>query len=62
MYIRYIFYGCSKLTILPDISKWDISNVNDISYMFYDCSSLIELPDISTWNTNNIYFYIFIKE
>ena len=49
-----IFYGCSSLKKLPDISKWDMKNVKDISYMFYLCSSLISLPDISKWNTQNI--------
>ena len=49
-----MFYGCSKITELPDISKWNITNINDISFMFYNCSSLTELPDISKWNTINI--------
>ena len=42
------------LKILPDISKWDIHNVSDISYLFAECSSLKSLPDISNWNTSNI--------
>ena len=33
-YIRYMFYGCSKLTKLPDISKLDIKDTNDISFFF----------------------------
>ena len=46
LYIRYMFYGCTNIIKLPDISKWDVSNSDDISFMFYDCSSLTELPDI----------------
>ena len=38
---------------LPDISKWNISNVEDMSCMFYGCNSLNSLPDISKWNTSN---------
>ena len=50
----YMFYGCSSLISLPDISKWDTKNVTDISSMFEGCSSLISLPDISKWNTNKV--------
>ena len=38
---------CSSLISLPDISKWDTKNVNNMSYMFYKCSSLKSLPDLS---------------
>ena len=44
----------SKLTLLPDISEWDTSNVNSMNNMFYDCSSLLSLPDISNWDTSNV--------
>ena len=52
--MKYMFAYCSKLTSLPDISKWDISNTKFINCMFYNCSSLTKLPDISKWNTKNI--------
>ena len=52
--MSYMFYGCSSLSSLPDISKWNFNNVIDMSYMFYGCSSLSSLPDISKWNTNNV--------
>jgi len=48
--LSYLFYGCSSLKELPDISKWDLSFVINIRYLFYGCSSLKELPDISRWN------------
>ena len=47
IYIRYIFYNCHSIESIPDISKWDLTNVHDLSYMFYGCSSLKSLPDIS---------------
>ena len=52
--MSYMFYGCSSLISLPDISKWNTNNVTDMNYMFYECSSLITLPDISKWNTNKV--------
>ena len=32
-----MFYGCSSLISLPDLSEWNTSNVNDRSSMFYEC-------------------------
>ena len=49
-----MFCGCSSLLSLPDISKWNTSNVNNISYIFYNCSSLSKLPDISKWNLKKV--------
>ena len=46
--------GCSSLSSLPDISKWNTNNVTDMSYMFSNCTSLSSLPDISKWNNNNV--------
>ena len=56
-----MFYGCSNLKSLPDISKWDISKVTQCDILFGNCESLESLPDISKWNTSNINRYsIFI--
>ena len=52
--MRLIFYGCSSLSSLPDISKWNTNNAIYMRYMFYGCSLLSSLPDISKWNTNNV--------
>ena len=52
--MSYMFYRCSSLSSLPDISKWNTNNVTNMCYMFNYCSSLSLLPDISKWNTNNI--------
>ena len=49
-----MFLGCSSLSSLQDISKWNTNNVTNMSNMFYYCSSLSSLPDISKWNTNNV--------
>ena len=50
-----MFYECSSLKSLPDISYWNTNDLFDLSSMFYKCSSLISLPDISKWNTKNVY-------
>ena len=42
------------MKILPDISKWNTSNIFFLSFLFYECSFLKELPDISKWNVNNV--------
>jgi len=49
-----MFYNCKSLFSLPNISKWNIENVNDLSFLFCKCSSLLDLPDISKWNTKNV--------
>ena len=43
------------LKSLPNISKWNTSNVNDMREMFYKCDSLISLPDISKWNNSHVF-------
>ena len=52
--MSYMFYNCTSLLSLPDISEWDTENVTNMSYMFYDCESLSSLPDISKWKTDNV--------
>ena len=39
---------------LPDISKWNINNVTDMSGLFSECSSLEFLPNISKWNISKV--------
>ena len=49
-----MFYNCTGLSNLPDISKWNTNNVNNMSNMFYKCTSLSTLPDLSKWNTKKV--------
>ena len=49
-----MFFGCTSLSSLPNISKWNTNKVTNMSSMFNGCSSLSSLPDISKWNTNNV--------
>ena len=36
----------------PDISKWVVSDVNDMSYMFYNCTNFN--CDISSWDVSGV--------
>ena len=47
-----MFDNCSKLSSLPDISKWNTENITDMKAMFNKCSKLSPLPDISKQNIN----------
>ena len=42
-----VFYGCELLLIIPDISKWKVNKVTNISNLFNFCYSLLSIPDIS---------------
>ena len=50
----YMFYECSSLIELPDISNWNTKRVTNMNSMFSGCSSLTSLPDISKWKLHNV--------
>ena len=52
--INDLFYGCSSLKSLPDISKWNTQNIENTEGLFYECNNLMILPDISKWNISNV--------
>ena len=39
-----MFYECESLSSLPDMSKWNTSNVTDMSEMFYGCNESLKIP------------------
>ena len=43
-----MFNGCNSLISLPDLSKWNTSNVNYMSEMFIGCVNLIILSNINS--------------
>jgi len=49
-----LFYNCSSLSSLPDISKWNTKKVTSFNLMFAKCASLISIPDISKWKTKKL--------
>lgn len=48
----YMFDGCKSLTTL-DVSKWNTSQVTNMSCIFGGCYSLTPL-DVSKWNTSSV--------
>ena len=50
-----MFKDCFSLSALPDIGKWDTSQVTDMSGLFWKCSTLIHISHgISNWNMINV--------
>jgi len=52
--MSFMFYKCSSLISLPELSRLNSNNVTKINSIFSGCSSLLKLPDISNWNTKNV--------
>ena len=48
-----MFYSCSSLISLPDISKWNLKNIKKLESIFENCSLLTFLPNISKWKFKN---------
>ena len=42
--MSYMFYGCNSLSSLPDLSKWNTSNVTNMNYMFDGCNKDLNYP------------------
>ena len=53
-----MFYKCSSLLSLPDISKWNTNNVNQMTDMLSSCSRLSSLPDISKWKLIELVIWV----
>ena len=49
-----MFSNCKSLISLPNISKWNLTNVVNMSYLFSYCESLLSLPDLSRWDIFNL--------
>ena len=43
-----MFSGCNSLISLPDLSKWNTSNVENMSHMFSGCVNLIIHSNINS--------------
>ena len=49
-----MFAKCNDIISLPDIDKWNTSNVIDMRGIFWGCDLLQKIPDISKLNTENV--------
>ena len=45
-YFRCMFDGCSSLSDIKGLEKWNVSNGNNFSYMFSGCSSLSDIKGL----------------
>ena len=52
--MNHMFSDCYSLLCLPDITKWNISNVKYMFSIFENCKSLIKVPDIPNWNESKL--------
>ena len=48
-----MFQGCSKLTSLTGLEKWNTGNVTSMGGMFQGCSKLTSLTGLEKWNVEN---------
>ena len=47
-----MFYGCSSLSDIKVLEKWNVSNCNNFSSMF--CGSLLSnIKGLEKWNVSN---------
>ena len=60
--MSYLFYDCSSLTLLPDISQWNFEKVININHFYAKCSSLLKTPDISKFNLKNKNIELIMKD
>ena len=49
-----MFFGCSSLTEVKGINRWDTSEVIYMYNMFYGCSNLSSLEGINNWDIGNV--------
>ena len=56
--MSYMFYNCTSLISVTDISYWNTYAVTDMSYMFYNCISLNSFDVINSFDI----FGAFIKD
>ena len=52
--MSYMFYECSSLKEIFNLSNINTINIIDMSYMFYGCSKLSSIPDISKWDISQV--------
>ena len=59
--INCLFCECKSLSCLPDLSKWNLDNIYELSDIFSGCKSQCSFPDISKIYSKSLpilnYFY-----
>ena len=49
-----MFFNCSSLQQIQDLSKWEFGNLENADNMFSNCSSLSSIPNIANWELKKI--------
>ena len=52
--MSYMFYNCTSLISVTDLSYWNTYSVTNMSYMFYNCINLKSLEVIASWDISNV--------
>ena len=60
--MSFLFYNCSSLTRLPDISLWNVRKVTNFKGLYGKCSSTLQIPNILKWNLNENNIELLYKE
>ena len=47
-----MFCGCSSLSDIKGLEKWNVSNGREFECMFKECSSLTDFKGIGKWNVS----------
>jgi hypothetical protein len=47
-----MFQGCSSLSDIKALEKWNVTNGNNFSGMFQGCSSLLDIKPLEKWNVS----------
>ena len=50
--LAYMFYGCSSLVTVPNMDKWNVSNVSNMELMF--ASATVFNQPLDGWNTGKV--------
>ena len=48
------YLGPKYVDLNPDISQWDVSNVENMGVMFYECKNFNQ--DLSKWDVSNVQY------
>ena len=51
---RCMFSNCSYLQDITALSKWDVSDVTDMSWMFAVCNRLQDITALAKWDVSNV--------
>ena len=47
-----MFRGCSNLSDIKALEKWNVSNGNNFTHMFRGCSKLSDIKALEKWNVS----------